>query len=58
MMPQILYCLLGASVAEGRAKRTAGTVTIAQDSSQISIASSHVTLPGGQTDTVRYWPLQ
>ena len=46
-----------ADIIEG-ANRTAGTVTIAQDSSQISIASTHVTLPGGQTDTVRYWPLQ
>ena len=46
-----------ADIIEG-AKRTAGTITIAQDDSQISIASSHVTLPGGQTDTVRYWPLQ
>ena len=40
------------------ASRAAGTITIAQDTSQISIASTHVTLPGGQTDTVRYWPLQ
>lgn len=46
-----------ADIIEG-ANRTAGMVTIAQDSSQISIASTHVTLPGGQTDTVRYWPLQ
>ncbi len=46
-----------ADIIEG-ANRTSGMVTIAQDSSQISIASTHVTLPGGQTDTVRYWPLQ
>lgn len=46
-----------ADIIEG-ASRAAGMVTIAQDDSQISIASTHVTLPGGQTDTVRYWPLQ
>ena len=40
------------------ASRTSAMVTIAQDSSQISVASTHVTLPGGQTDTVLYWPLQ
>lgn len=40
------------------APRTSGMITIAQDSSQISVASTHVTLPGGQTDTVLYWPLQ
>lgn len=38
--------------------RTAGMLTIAADASQISVATTHVTLPGGQTDTVRYWPLQ
>lgn len=38
--------------------RTAGTMTIAADASQVSVATTHVTLPGGQTDTVRYWPLQ
>lgn len=38
--------------------RTAGTLTIAADASQVSVATTHVTLPGGQTDTVRYWPLQ
>ena len=38
--------------------RTAGTLTIAADASQVSVATTQVTLPGGQTDTVRYWPLQ
>jgi len=38
--------------------RTAAMLTIAADASQISVATTHVTLPGGQTDTVRYWPLQ
>ena len=38
--------------------RTGGMLTIAADASQISVATTHVTLPGGQTDTVRYWPLQ
>ena len=46
-----------ADMIEG-ASRTSAMVTIAQDSSQISVASTHVTLPGGQTDTVLYWPLQ
>ena len=40
------------------AGRTAAMLTIAADASQISVATTHVTLPGGQTDTVRYWPLQ
>ena len=38
--------------------RTAAMLTVAADASQISVATTHVTLPGGQTDTVRYWPLQ
>ena len=37
--------------------RTAGMLTIAADSSQISVISSRTILPWGQTDTVVYWPL-
>lgn len=50
--------VLSTTHPDRRAGRTSGMLTIAQDSSQISVSSSHVTLPGGQTDTVRYWPLQ
>ena len=42
----------------GTGGRTAGMLTIAADSSQISVATSRTTLPYGQTDTVVYWPLQ
>ena len=39
------------------ASRTAGYVTVAADEGSVSIATTHVTLPLGTTDTVVYWPL-
>ena len=38
--------------------RAAATLTMAARSSQVSVFTTQVTLPEGQTDTVRYWPLQ
>ena len=38
--------------------RTAATFTAAARGDQISVFTTTVTLPEGQTDTVRYWPLQ
>ena len=39
------------------ANRTAGYLTVAADEGSVSVATTHVTLPLGTTDTVIYWPL-
>ena len=42
----------------GPSRRFAATLDVVATENNVSVATTQVTLPEGQTDTVRYWPLQ
>ncbi len=42
----------------GPSRRFAATLDVVATQNNVSVATTQVTLPEGQTDTVRYWPLE